>query len=145
MEILGLNILGERRCLIDSFERALKAWSFAKEKNAENPLILEIKDLSSIADYFIILTAESERQAKAIADEIVEQFKRIGVRPLGIEGEETAKWILVDYGDIVIHIFMSQTRDYYELERVWRDAPIVDIRHLNGEMDAFQNSKVRRA
>jgi ribosome-associated protein len=108
-------------------------------------LILELKNLSSIADYFIILTAESERQAKAIADEIVEQFKRIGVRPLGIEGAAASKWILVDYGDIVIHIFLPQVRDYYELERVWRDAPIIGVNDNHAESDYLLRSKVRRA
>jgi ribosome-associated protein len=134
-----------RRYAIDSFDRVLKAWNFAKEKQAENPLVLELKNLSSIADYFVILSAESERQAKSIADEIVHQFKQMGVYALGVEGAETAKWILVDYGDIVIHIFLPQVREYYELERIWRDAPVIDLNHLNRRAISHSGSRLRRA
>jgi ribosome-associated protein len=78
--------------------------------------------LTQIADYFVICSGESTTQVKAIAEKIEEEFKLSGFKPLGIEGMKNNLWVLMDYGDVIIHIFEEQTRAYYELEKLWIDA-----------------------
>ncbi len=86
-------------------------------------MLLEIKGLTSIADYFVICSGESATQIKAIAEHIKETLKKIGLKPRGVEGLGFARWVLMDYGDFIIHIFDEETRAYYELEKFWIDAP----------------------
>ncbi len=81
-----------------------------------------MREVTSFADYFIICTGGNTRQIQAIADEIESQLKELGEVPLSIEGYQNAEWVLVDYGDLVIHIFSEKARKYYDLERLWRDA-----------------------
>ncbi len=87
--------------------------------------MLDTRPISSIADYFVIATVDSERQAKAIIDEIEKQMKAHEVRPLGIDGDAGSGWVLMDYGDVVVHIFDPGTRDYYQLEELWDKAPTI--------------------
>ena len=94
-------------------------------KKAHNPVLLELSDLSTIADYFLICSGDNAAQIRAIADAIDEYFSSQKIKPLGREGLEGAKWVLLDYGDIVIHIFDNETREYYNLEKFWIDAPRV--------------------
>lgn len=82
-----------------------------------------MKDLSNIADYFVICSGDNPAQIRAIADAIDESFSKEKIKPLGREGLESARWVLLDYGDIVIHIFNEQTRNFYDLEKFWIDAP----------------------
>ncbi len=88
-------------------------------------VVLDTRPVSSVADYFVIATADSERQAKAIIEEIEKQMKASRVRPLGIDGEAESGWVLMDYGDVIVHIFDPGTRDYYQLEELWSGAPTV--------------------
>jgi ribosome-associated protein len=83
--------------------------------------------LTQIADFFIICSGESTTQVKAIEEKIEEEFKEAGIKPLGIEGLKNNLWILMDYGDIIIHIFEEQTRAYYELEKLWIDAKRIPL------------------
>ena len=76
-----------------------------------------------ITDYFMICSGGSDRQVNSIADNIRYKLSKKGVKPIGVEGEDKAQWILLDYGDLVVHIFNEEQRDYYQLERLWRDAP----------------------
>lgn len=99
----------------------------ALEKKARRISILNVKKVSSISDYFIVCSGSSDRQVQAIASFIEETLKKEGKRPLGIEGERIGKWVLMDYGDIIIHIFYEPVRDFYDLERLWTDVPRVDI------------------
>ncbi len=78
-----------------------------------------------ITDYFIVLSGNTERQTKTISTAIQEELERSGIRPIGKEGEAGARWILLDYGDVVIHIFRAREREYYQLERLWKDVPTV--------------------
>jgi ribosome-associated protein len=106
------------------FELWVKA---ALKKKAFDVLILDIGAISSFADYFIICSGSSHRQVQAIASSIEEELKKKGIRPLGREGFNEGTWILLDYDDIIIHVFYHTTREFYGLERLWADAPIVEL------------------
>lgn len=96
------------------------------EQKGEDVLLLDIRDVSILADYFIIGSTTSERQAKAIIEEITQQAKRMfDARPLHIEGEPATGWVLLDYGGVVIHLFAPEVRAYYDLEGLWRDSRVV--------------------
>lgn len=96
-------------------------------KLAEDIQLIGIKDLTIVADYFIIANGSSTTQAKAIADEVEFKLKESGVEPVRIEGYQGATWIILDYADIVVHVFYKETRDYYKLERLWSDGEQCDI------------------
>lgn len=99
----------------------------ADEKKAENILVLRLIALTEFTDYFVICTGTSKRQTQAIADEITEQLKKHKVRPLHTEGYNNGEWILIDYGTFVVHIFTGEARQFYDLERLWRDAERVSL------------------
>lgn len=86
-----------------------------------------MKRPSQICDFFIIASGNSTRQVKAISDSIEENARQKGIRPLNIEGYNEGSWVLLDYYDIVAHVFMQETRDFYDLERLWADAPKIDF------------------
>jgi ribosome-associated protein len=86
---------------------------------------LDLHSISVLADYFVICSGESERQVKAIVDEITKKIKEEGVRPWHIEGDSSSGWVLVDYGDVIVHVFSPVMRSYYQLEELWSDAPVV--------------------
>jgi ribosome-associated protein len=106
-----------------SLDLALLATRAAEERKAENVLLLELKGLTVVADYFLIADGDSARQVKAIADHIDETLTEAGLRLLHREGWQNAKWVLLDFGGIVCHIFSRADRDFYGLERFWGDAP----------------------
>jgi len=108
-------------------KNALKAAEIAADKKAKDTIILELKDLSTIADYFVICSGENPAQVKAIAGAIDEYFSKKKISSLGKEGLEFARWVLLDYGDIVINIFSEEARAYYELEKLWLDARKIEI------------------
>ena len=96
-------------------------------KKGRDVKALFIRDISTVADYFVICTANSATQIKAISDEIERLLELEGERPLRIEGKRDGGWVLVDYGVVVIHIFLSDMRQFYSLERLWGDAPVVEL------------------
>lgn len=87
--------------------------------------MLDTRTVSYIADYFIIATADNERQMKAMSDDIQKQLKKLKVLPLGVEGTPDSGWILLDYNGVIVHLFSPALRDYYQLEQVWEKAPTV--------------------
>lgn len=93
------------------------------DKKAEKLVVLKLEELTSMADYFVLASATNERQAQALSDAVEESLKRTGRRPISIEGYEKAAWILLDYGDVVFHVFHDEARRFYGLERLWGDAP----------------------
>lgn len=99
----------------------------ALDKKAENILVLQLKDLTAISDYFVICSGESTTQVKAIAENVKEKLKKQGAKLLGIEGLRFAHWVLMDYGDVIVHIFEESVRTYYELEKFWLDAPKIPL------------------
>ncbi len=109
-------------------QRAVKAAELALDKKASNVVILDLKDLSSIADYFVICSGENRAQIRAIAESIDEHFSKEKIFPRGKEGMDTARWILMDYGDMVVHIFDEETRSYYDLDKFWMDAGRISVK-----------------
>ena len=107
----------------------LTAARAAESKKASHLAILDLRDVTSFTDYFIICTVANPRQAHAVADEVEKELKRIGELPNSVEGYDTAEWILIDYGDFVVHVFSEAARAYYDLERLWRHAKSVDFAH----------------
>lgn len=96
-------------------------------KKAEDIRVIGIKDLTIIADYFIIAGGTSTTQTKALADELEFQLKEKGIVPKQVQGNNGSNWIVLDYSDIVVHVFYKETREFYNLERLWRDGEEVDI------------------
>jgi len=113
--------------LSDLDERMRRALLAAAEKKALNPTVLDLRGIASFTDFFLIFTGANRRQAQAISDEIVEQLKHHGSPAARVEGYQTAEWILVDYGDFVVHIFDEKARHFYDLERLWREARRLDV------------------
>lgn len=100
----------------------------AEEKKAVRTTVLDLRDIASFTEFFIITSGTNQRQVQAIADEIQEQLKKqLGDRPVRTEGYSTAEWILMDYGDFMVHIFEQKAREFYDLERLWRDAKKVEL------------------
>ncbi len=99
-------------------------------KIGEDIQVIGIKDLTILADYFVIATGSSTTHARSLADEVEFQLKQVGIEPLRTEGYQGANWIILDYGDIVVHVFYKETREFYNLERLWSDGEQVDISHL---------------
>lgn len=108
---------------LESKNRALAAARSAASKKARDIAILELKKLTVIADYFVICSGESTTQVGAIVDEIREDFEKKKIRLIGIEGAANNQWVLLDFGDVVVHVFEQETREYYQLEKLWLDAP----------------------
>ena len=104
-------------------EQVLAAASAAGEKKATDVVILDVGDILAIADYFVIASGGNDRQVRAIVDEVEDTLKAgAGLAPLRIEGAAERKWVLMDYGDFWVHVFQQETRDFYDLERLWSDA-----------------------
>lgn len=100
----------------------------AADKKALNIVGLDLRDITSFTEHFIIATGTNQRQVQAIADEISERLKKeLGLRAVRIEGYSTGEWVLLDYGDFVFHIFNETSREFYDLERLWRDARRIEI------------------
>jgi ribosome-associated protein len=102
---------------------ALALAKAALDKKGEDVLVLDVRGLTSYADYFVVVTADSDRQASAIADHLEQTMKEQGVSKVGVEGYESGRWILVDYGDVVAHVMNRESRGFYDLEGLWADAP----------------------
>ncbi len=110
----------------DAKEKSLFCAQAALEKKAFNITILELKEVSAVTDYFLICSGKSDRQVQAIAQAVEETLEREGLRVLGQEGKAEGRWVLMDSGDVVIHIFLEPIRAFYDLEGLWVDATRID-------------------
>jgi ribosome-associated protein len=100
----------------------------AADKKATDMVALDLRQIASFAEYFIIASGANQRQVQAISDEIEEQLKKqLASRPVRVEGYSSAEWVLMDYGDFIVHIFNKDAREFYDLERLWRDANRVEL------------------
>ena len=99
----------------------------ADSKRAEDIVALDVQNISLLADYFVIMQAGSERQVKAVTEAIVEKVHEAKEDIKSVEGKDGANWILLDLGDVIVHVFKEETRQFYNLEKLWSDAPLVDI------------------
>ncbi len=101
-----------------------------EDKKGENIVILDISKISILADYFVIVSGNNVNQVMALADAVEEKLKQHKIEPKSVEGYRGAGWILMDYQDIVLHVFHNEERIFYDLERLWRDATVVDVASL---------------
>jgi len=120
-------------------ERVLLCVNAALEKKPKDLVILNIKEISSFADYYILMSGSSDREVQALASAIQEKMKKSGFLPLGTEGTTYGKWILLDYIDIVVSIFYEPIRAFYDLERLWSDAPIMEISEDTRELTSLSD------
>ncbi|MDD3717203.1 MAG: ribosome silencing factor [Actinomycetota bacterium] len=115
---------GWRRCVAaDSRETAIEAARAASDKKAHDILVMDMRDVLIITDYFIICSGKTDRQVRSIQEGVEERLAAMGVKPVRREGVQHRRWILLDYVDIVVHVFRQEEREYYEIERLWKDAP----------------------
>lgn len=110
-----------------SLETAKMAVKALDSKKALDIKFIKIKDISAIADYFVIATGTSSTHVKALADEVEAQLDESGISVSHVEGYRSNSWILLDYVDVVVHVFSDEAREYYDLERLWQDGEIIDI------------------
>jgi ribosome-associated protein len=110
---------------LDSTQLAERAARLALEKKAHDILILDLRKLTTAADRFVICSADSETQVKAVADHVAESLATEGMKAWHVEGQQGRRWILLDYVDVVIHVFYTETREFYALEDLWGDAPAI--------------------
>lgn len=111
----------------ETWERVVESARAALDKKAYDLVVLETATITSIADYFLICSGRSDTQVQAIADAVQDRLARHGIRPLSVEGYERGLWVLLDYGDFVVHIFQVPVRRFYDLDRLWGNAPRVDL------------------
>jgi len=112
---------------LNSREKALIAAGAALDKKAKDVVVLDLQGLSSLADFFVICSGESTTQVKTIEEKIDETFDKAGINHLGIEGLKYSNWVLMDYGDVIVHVFEESTRAFYELEKLWIDAKRIPL------------------
>ena len=107
--------------------RVLTALHAGSEKKAIEPVVLDLREIASLTDYFVIFSGANERQVQAISDEVYDTLKKAGEPAARVEGYKTAEWILLDYGDFVVHVFEQKARKFYDLERLWRESKRVTL------------------
>lgn len=114
------------KATLTSRERAIKCAALALDKKGLDVKILEIKGISSIADYLVLASGRSDKQTQAIADSVKQGLKEYG-KALDMEGLKEGNWIVIDYGDVIVHIFQEEQRRYYNLDELWGNAPLLEI------------------
>jgi ribosome-associated protein len=112
---------------ISSWDKVLLLTRFALEKKARDLVVLEVRELTSIADYFIICSGSSDRQVQSIAQGIEENLSEAGHSPLSVEGANRGHWVLMDFSDVIVHIFYEPVREFYDLDGLWGHAPRVEL------------------
>lgn len=122
-------------------ERIVSALLAAGEKKAIDPVVLDLREIASFTDYFVVVSGANERQVQAISDEVYETLKKSGETAARVEGYKTAEWILLDFGDFVVHVFEQKARKFYDLERLWRESKRVT---LPAELTGDGSSSLRK-
>jgi len=113
--------------ILESIEKARLIAGAALDKKAKGVVILEIRGLSIITDYFVICSGDSTTQTRSIVDGIEEKLRGKDIRPSRIEGYTPSQWVLMDYGDVIVHVFEEEKRSFYDIEKLWIDAPRIEI------------------
>ncbi len=111
-------------------ERAQRATPIAfaaLDKKALELVALDVHEVTSVADTYILVTGTSDRHARSIADSVVDAVRASGEKPLGVEGYDEGRWVLIDLGDVIVHVFQEKVRETYDLERLWSDAPAIEL------------------
>lgn len=116
--------MSEARDVLEHLRVAVRA---AEEKGAESPVALEVTEQFGLADVFLVLSGSVERNVQAISDALEDALNADGVRTIRREGRESGRWVLLDFGDLIVHVFHQEERDFYQLERLWGDCPVIDL------------------
>ncbi len=116
--------LSQRGAPSDELRRVVEA---ALERNAREPVVLDLRGLSDVTDFFLIATGDSDTHTRAISENILDRMREAGHRPVGVEGAAHGHWILLDFVDLIVHIFLRPVRDFYRLETLWGDAPSIEL------------------
>ena len=116
---------------MNSRQIAVLAHGAVDAKKGIEPLLLDIRKLTDVAEYFLLVHGNSDRHVRAIADSVIEELRKKATKPLHVEGLNDATWVLIDYGAVIVHVFHHQTRKYYNLERLWGDAKVVKMKDPN--------------
>jgi len=123
---------------LSSMDKAMKAWEALIDKRAVAPVLLDMRKLTVITDYFLVCHGTSNVHIRALGEAVMDSLEEEGIRPHGMEGRDEARWFLLDYGDVIVHIFAEEEREFYALERLWGDAPVIKTsvdgeKHDDGE------------
>ncbi len=102
----------------------------ADEKGATSPVALHVTEQFGLADAFLIVTGSVERNVQAISDAVEDELNAAGVRTVRREGRESGRWVLLDFGDLIVHVFHQEERDFYQLERLWQDCPLIEVESM---------------
>ena len=118
---------------MNSTDMARLAAGAALDKKALDPVVVDLRGISSVADYFVIVTGTSDRHVQAVSQNIMDAFDSLGIQLLGEEGLREGRWVLMDLGEVVVHVFLEDVRKYYDIERLWIDAPRLDLEGSEGK------------
>ena len=110
---------------LEPAELARKIVDIIADRKGEDIIMMDLRPVSAVTDYFVLCSGNSERQIKAIMEDTSKKLKALGVLPLHIEGAASSGWVLMDYNSVVVHVFVPEVRQYYRLEKLWSDAPVV--------------------
>lgn len=130
LQILSTTCKKEGLCLNTINNTLKKIVNALEDKKAENIQLIDISEVSTVADYFVIANGINISQIQALSDNVEDKLAVDGIRPRSIEGYNTANWILMDYNDFLVHIFDRESRGFYDLERIWRDGKVIDVHSL---------------
>ena len=111
----------------DSLSRALLCVRVAVEYKGRHPVVLKVSEMSSFSDYFVIVSGRSSRQVTGIVEHIERKCREEGFRPIGIEGKQEGQWVLMDFGDVIVHVFYDPVREFYDLESLWSEAQQIEL------------------
>jgi ribosome-associated protein len=134
---------------LDSLKFAKKIAGIVLSKKGTDIRLLDLKKLSGISDYFLICSADSDRQVKAIADEVDKILSEEGIKCIHREGFESLNWVILDYFDVIVHVFKNETRQFYGLEKLWGDAPVIfiedELPNMENEVERVPKRTVRKS
>ncbi|HIE65728.1 MAG: ribosome silencing factor [Nitrospira sp.] len=125
----------------DAKSKALLIAEVARSKHAEQIVTFHVSDLTSLADYFILCSAESDPQLRAVVDAVQDALSKEGLRPLGVEGRDSGRWVLIDYDDVILHVFNEEARAFYNLDGLWGDAPQLPLPESSDENNPVREEK----
>ena len=125
---------------MNTIEKAMLAGRYGEEKKANDVSVIELKGLTDIADYFILASGTSERHVRTIAEHIEQGMKGMGVKPFSMEGYQQGRWVIIDYRDIIVHVFFEPLRELYDLECLWIEAKKYRIEGANTQLEV-ENGK----
>lgn len=122
-----------------TLDKARTCLKIIKERKAVDPVLFEVGEMTSLTDYFLIASGNSSRQVQAISRHLARRMRDEGFKPYGVEGEQDGHWVLMDYGDVVVHIFYEPIREFYDLEGLWVEAPRVELSEDKRDSSTEQN------